>query len=857
VRVSASGLAGTSPLPERLASTFFHLHDPTPALHLPPFLRTFLSEGCSKATLAHYECRTGWTMDNWGDPWADNADNAKSPTKSAVTSPLPPTFAPAPTLLNGFLDDAGWGNDDGGFGDWSTAPATVQDAEAAPTKTSMTESYTLPAFEHTSDDTPWEAQSTHDEGGWAAVEVAAPKDEEKVASDTSDTSTTIQAHDIAEDAPIDPLSSLHADDDTSTRASTSPSETSHNGVPAESPRTSYEDERGHANINIVLGEGQDKAFETRQDVPSSERPDSATSHDSEKEALSDAAPTSKAEDGDKIDTSRSADTFVVDSDLLRELFAPPKETEVLKEPPDDPIFSTSARKAWYRLTRKQTLREFNNGNDDDNYIRVTWASSQIRSEVNKTVGRWAREDRISGTGPGARASFYWDTPAPIDSKPASMHTRQQSSNAASNTITAKRESNPPLSTNAPAAFDWSSSSAPADPWHQVSPGLQSTSSPFAPMQPIVAQSQRHDGHVASLDLTLHNPTPVTGMQTLAASDETPAVTSLISPPPTSTSNTPSSEPWTGFPTYDDIVAPKKESLTAPADDEDEWGEMVSSPTLSTHTATATIPQVNTDNEHPPVPKTPPQPTRSPAVQEQSPENMHAAPIVRLRSTISPTSALFKANSFIPLGAEQGPIGPGILKSAKRVASVTATRTDKKPPARAEVELAPGPVVRPVVISRTETSDVFSAWQGSPPEVAVGKDRADEAPPKLVTPEMQEPARPSTPPQQVTAAAPSNVDAWANADFSFFESAPSAAPSSQSKGESSNSFSVFESPPRPTSSASSAKTFTRSPPRKATPPPIQPLTGATSSAQLRKTEEDQIIYEILSGLPDLSYMLKRS
>jgi hypothetical protein len=99
-----------------------------------------------------------------------------------------------------------------------------------------------------------------------------------------------------------------------------------------------------------------------------------------------------------------------------------------------------------------------------------------------------------------------------------------------------------------------------------------------------------------------------------------------------------------------------------------------------------------------------------------------------------------------------------------------------------------------------------------------------------------------------------VDAWADADFSFFELALPAAPP-PSKNEPADPFTAFESPGKPASVSSSTRPFNRSPPHKIAPPPAQPLTGATNMAQRRKAEEDQIIEEILSGLPDLSYMLQ--
>jgi hypothetical protein len=96
--------------PIRLGRDGHPLHDylASPGWRTTPFTpeltrtRFSSSEGCSGTVLAHYEaCHGSPTMDNWGDPWADNADNAKSPTKPAVTSPLPPSFAPPPAFLGG------------------------------------------------------------------------------------------------------------------------------------------------------------------------------------------------------------------------------------------------------------------------------------------------------------------------------------------------------------------------------------------------------------------------------------------------------------------------------------------------------------------------------------------------------------------------------------------------------------------------------------------------------------------------------------------------------------------------------------------------------------------------------------
>ncbi|KAF2023009.1 hypothetical protein EK21DRAFT_21097, partial [Setomelanomma holmii] len=182
-------------------------------------------------------------MDNWGDPWADNADKTKFPTKSEVTSPLPPTFAPAPALLNGILDDAGWGNDDDDFGDWSSAPAK-EGADAAPAQPIITEPHAVHDPLQPTEDAQWDLGAgldnhvAHDDGGWAEVNMEASKEHEQVVSETSDSSTTIQTNEPTEASSTAVHIRLQPEDDSSARASTSPSETSHNDVPVESPRTS-------------------------------------------------------------------------------------------------------------------------------------------------------------------------------------------------------------------------------------------------------------------------------------------------------------------------------------------------------------------------------------------------------------------------------------------------------------------------------------------------------------------------------------------------------------------------------------------------------------------------------------------
>jgi hypothetical protein len=823
-------------------------------------------------------------MEHWGDPWADNADDQKSPTKNEVTSPQPPTYSTAPTLLNGFLDDAGWGNEDESFGDWSSSSGNDATISAA-SETRLAVPSPLVKSGATDDDLHWDsgrpAENNVLDGGdvWARQEESVPT-LDKVPSETSDASTTIQRDEDPEPNAIASPTRLQPDDDSSARPSISPSEASRNEAPVESPRTSFEEEGvvgKHATEEPRLDEGDNTAriVEGKDaEVDNAVSDDESTGDefgtfaentqwtktspdkdDAAQNALDDLEkapeePTT-APNALPIDSTAPAATglvtFTPEPSLLDELFPHQRDMKTPEEASDDPIYSTSGRKAWYRLTRKQTMREFNSGNADDNYIRVTWAHSGVRTEVNKIVGRWAREDRLSGTGPGAGASFYWDTPAPADTKVPRGHLRTKTSIPTQRAVAAPvRQSLPPVSTDLPAAFNWSSPTAVVDPWKQDSPGR--LSSPIAPEHPTVDTVQSQELRAVSIDLT--RDVKEIPRQTLA---ETPAVAQGIVAPPISTS----SDPWGALSALDTTPPTQQQYATAPTDDDDDWGEMISSPTVST--PISALPNSTTaplDSSLSTLASTP----RTPPNQEEPTERMQ---IARLRGTISPTSALFGPKSFVPLNAELGPIGPGLLKPAKRpVAPVPEERPVVTTPEKKKSEHLP--VLAPAVTEVQEeassvgVTDPVSLPKAIDVESVIVNSGDDDFSAFSSSTLPSEPARPSTPPPAPVAPVEPAVDAWADADFSFFESAvPAVAPTPpQPKPSPSDPFSVFSTPPpRSVSAASSAKTSTRSSPRDLTPPPIQPLTGATNSAQRRKNEEEQVIRDILVGLPDLSYMLR--
>ncbi|OTA94588.1 hypothetical protein M434DRAFT_29735 [Hypoxylon sp. CO27-5] len=85
---------------------------------------------------------------------------------------------------------------------------------------------------------------------------------------------------------------------------------------------------------------------------------------------------------------------------------------------DDNFTTISERKTWYRISRYGSMRKHDSG-DDDNYHRVEWSTSHLHSDVIKIVRRWMEVDSISGRamlGAGKRTSvFNWDSSAaPVD-----------------------------------------------------------------------------------------------------------------------------------------------------------------------------------------------------------------------------------------------------------------------------------------------------------------------------------------------------------------------------------------------------------------------------------------------------------
>lgn len=221
---------------------------------------------------------------------------------------------------------------------------------------------------------------------------------------------------------------------------------------------------------------------------------------------------------------------------------------------DDTFASIAERKAWYRISRHGPMRQHNSGNDED-YVRLDWRRAEVRHQTLLIVRRWMEEDSIAGrvvlgrrTGPGGASMFNWDSEAPQVQIAELLG--KKSSHSRGTSITSKQSLTSPISpllSGPIATFGWSSS----PPAPETAP---------TPAKNVA----KPEGSIPSPGLTTKSHAPA------------------IAPPPSI-----------------DAVVAKSGAGMAPAavssnsadarnahDDDDgfddDWGEMVSSPTLPSH-----------------------------------------------------------------------------------------------------------------------------------------------------------------------------------------------------------------------------------------------------------------------------------
>jgi hypothetical protein len=296
--------------------------------------------------------------------------------------------------------------------------------------------------------------------------------------------------------------------------------------------------------------------------------------------------------------------FTIDTTALDRLH-PSTESEVPSEKlfipdviPHDSFSSTQERKTWYRISRYGPMRKYNTG-DDENYVRVNWTQSQFRAETLKIVARWIEEDRISGRvvlGGASKGSsiFGWNdskaAPIPLAAAFAVKNGKQKATPAATEPAvdiprewpkglvrTRSTSNTPPQSKSRRKSSTKPVSSEDNIPgsqlpvadfgWNATPQGVQ-VSKPQSPVhgKKLSGSSSSTPPPAAKIDPT-SQPTSMRISSPLAGPTKRTIPKNGIAPRPHSIAHTA-------------ISIPPSLSTANIANDDDEWGELVSSPSTN-------------------------------------------------------------------------------------------------------------------------------------------------------------------------------------------------------------------------------------------------------------------------------------
>jgi len=476
--------------------------------------------------------------------------------------------------------------------------------------------------------------------------------------------------------------------------------------------------------------------------------------------------------------------------------------------PHDSFSSVEQRKTWYRISRYGTMRKYNSG-DDENYVRANWAQSQIRTDTLKIVARWMEEDRMSGRvvlGGGSKGSslFGWNDPnAPPVPLAAAFAARK-----------AKKKSPATIPTEPEVPREWpkglvrtpsnSKTRSPSKPRrtssHSSKSSGESRPAPQAPVASFGWNSESNPRSVSqtpisltskSIPINIKSPSP---HQQPRASTHAPVLPPIFSP--TININSRTSSDLSGL----DALLPVSKAPTlstqpvAPAvsNDDDDWGEMMSSPVV---TAPPAFPPPNGLRHK-----------KSQSLVGGFSVPLRSSPITRQSPSPPPASGHRHTTSLDQIhlpkteNATNSRLDP-MSSSAFRLVNQYNTLATHLP-----ANAFPG----------TANNSLANQFNQPPPTT--------------------------------TSSGSATVDPWASADFSFFDTAPAptpvpppSKPVARPISKSSRTPSLSKAgPPKSVS-------FT-------TPPPTPPIRG--NGKTKAEIEQDRIVSSIVKALPDLSYMLRR-
>ncbi|OBS21933.1 hypothetical protein FPOA_08270 [Fusarium poae] len=310
-----------------------------------------------------------------------------------------------------------------------------------------------------------------------------------------------------------------------------------------------------------------------------------------------------------------SEPFSIDMSKLDALFPSVDTSFPSPEPVPDVVIDNSftaisERKAWYLMSRPGSMRKHNMG-DDENYVRVGWNNSHVREQSIRIVRRWMEEDSITGRvvlgrrgGAAGAKIFNWDSSAPsteisISELLARKNHSRQASAASKGTVASPTA----------ASFGWGHAPIPSPTAAAAAPSsAPRTSNVSEPESASTAEPSPAEATKTS-PASKMRPPPLDSHAKPRITEEPP---SPIKPIPLEPTNRPMSIsqplPFPSSPTISEPQSPinttallstnrpvlisqaPRSPLAQPPtnagwdDDEedDDWGDMISSPTVETN-----------------------------------------------------------------------------------------------------------------------------------------------------------------------------------------------------------------------------------------------------------------------------------
>ena len=171
-----------------------------------------------------------------------------------------------------------------------------------------------------------------------------------------------------------------------------------------------------------------------------------------------------SDDVDSIVIRKPHPIEFLDLSLIDDLLGPrpaPEDTRERHTASAYLLSSIGAKRAWHKLSRRETLRAVNSGQEDDAYVRVSWKVSRIRGDVMDIVSNWRPQTLsiVSGSVSGADDVFRWGAREPDSAAPpkTSVGTALPRRSAVDDRAKEASEEDPVL-------FSWSSVAADTGNW---------------------------------------------------------------------------------------------------------------------------------------------------------------------------------------------------------------------------------------------------------------------------------------------------------------------------------------------------------------------------------------------------------